>query len=67
MSAYEFIQDEAGAATIDWVTLTMGVLLAGIVAIYSIYGGGVSALVDETAALMVVHGDLEPGTTPETN
>lgn len=40
-----FMSDESGAVTIDWVTLTAGVLLVGIMAVYAIYQNGVSTLV----------------------
>jgi hypothetical protein len=40
----KFLRDEAGAVTIDWVTLTAGGLLLGIAVIYGIYQGGVLPL-----------------------
>ena len=36
----EFFSDDAGAVTIDWITLTAGILLLGIVVVYAIYNGG---------------------------
>lgn len=50
-----FIGDETGAVTVDWVALTAGVLLVGIVAVFAIYGGGASALVAEVNALANSH------------
>ena len=40
-----FIRDDSGAVTIDWVALTAGVLLVGIMVVYAIYNNGVSSLV----------------------
>ena len=40
----EFFSDDAGAVTIDWVTLTAGILLLGIMVVYAIYNGGLSNL-----------------------
>ena len=40
-----FLRDDAGAVTIDWVALTAGILLLGIMVVYSIFNNGVSSLV----------------------
>ena len=40
-----FLTNDAGAITVDWVTLTAGVLLLGIMVVYAIFNGGVSSLV----------------------
>lgn len=40
-----FLHDEAGAVTIDWVALTAGILLLGIAVVYAIFEGGVDPLV----------------------
>ena len=40
----EFFSDDAGAVTIDWITLTAGILLLGILVVYAIYNGGLSNL-----------------------
>jgi len=40
----KFLRDETGAVTIDWVALTAGILLLGIVLVYGIFTGGVSGL-----------------------
>lgn len=42
-----FLVDTDGAVTVDWVTLTAGVLLVGIMVVYAIANNGVSNLVDE--------------------
>ena len=40
----KFLRDESGAVTIDWVALTAGILLLGIVLVYAIFNNGVSNL-----------------------
>ncbi|GMG82931.1 hypothetical protein LNKW23_21440 [Paralimibaculum aggregatum] len=42
----QFIRDEAGAVTIDWVALTAGILLLGIAVVYAIFETGVVDVVD---------------------
>ena len=39
-----FLRDESGAVTIDWVALTAGILLLGITLVYAIFNNGVSSL-----------------------
>lgn len=39
-----FLRDESGAVTIDWVALTAGILLLGIVLVYAIFNNGVKSL-----------------------
>ena len=41
----KFLSDDTGAVTIDWVALTAGVLLLGIMVVYAIFNNGVSTLV----------------------
>ena len=41
----KFLSDDAGAVTVDWVALTSGVLLLGIMVAYAIFNQGVSTLV----------------------
>ncbi len=42
----KFLGDDAGAVTIDWVALTAGILLLGIMTVYAIFNNGVSSTVD---------------------
>jgi len=42
-----FLRDDAGAVTIDWVALTAGILLLGIMVVYAIFNNGVSTLVSK--------------------
>lgn len=42
----EFIRDDAGAVTIDWVALTAGILLLGIAVVYGLFDGGVTTLTE---------------------
>ncbi len=41
----KFLSDDTGAVTIDWVALTAGILLLGIMVVYAIFNNGVSSLV----------------------
>jgi hypothetical protein len=41
-----FVSDDAGAVTIDWVALTAGILLLGIMVVYAIFNNGVAGLVN---------------------
>jgi hypothetical protein len=43
----KFLSDDAGAVTIDWVALTAGILLLGIMVVYAIFNGGVNNLVSK--------------------
>ena len=64
----EFFRDETGAVTIDWVALTSGLLLLGIIVVYAIFDGGVSSLVgniNETLADVVT--DVDVGSAWELN
>ena len=38
-----FLIDDTGAVTIDWVALTAGILLLGIMVIYAIFNNGVAS------------------------
>ena len=40
----EFFSDDAGATTIDWLVLTAGILLLGIMVVYTIGNDGVSKI-----------------------
>lgn len=40
----KFLRDDAGAVTIDWVTLTAGILLLGVAVVYGVFQGGVMPL-----------------------
>lgn len=41
----EFFNDDAGVVTVDWITLTAGILLLGIIIVYAIFTNGLSPLV----------------------
>lgn len=62
----KFLSDDAGAVTIDWVALTAGILLLGILVVYSIFNNGVSSLVSKVnssltnASVSVPSGSLDP-------
>ncbi len=48
----KFLSDDAGAVTIDWVALTAGVLLLGILVVYAIFNNGVSTVVSNINATL---------------
>ena len=47
-----FLSDDAGAVTIDWVALTAGILLLGIMVVYAIFNNGVASLVSNVNATL---------------
>ena len=47
-----FLSDDRGAITVDWVALTAGVLLVGIMVVYAIANNGVSSLVSNVNATL---------------
>lgn len=62
----DFLIDDAGAVTIDWVALTAGVLLLGILVVYAIFNNGVSNLVSNiNETLEGVAVNIDTGTTPD--
>ena len=62
----KFLIDDAGAVTIDWVALTAGILLLGIMVVYAIFNGGVSSLVSNVnSTLSGVTTAVNTGTTPD--
>jgi len=65
---HKFLRDDAGAVTIDWVALTSGVLLLGIMVVYAIFNGGVNSLVaDINATLAGVDTNIGIGPAPYPN
>ena len=64
----KFLSDDAGAITIDWVALTAGVLLLGIMVVYTIFNQGVSSLVSNVNSTLVnVSTGVNIGTLENTN
>ncbi len=67
-SFFKFLRDDIGAVTIDWVALTAGILLLGIMVVYAIFNGGVAALVGNiNETLMSVATDIDVGPAPNLN
>ena len=63
-----FRSDVIGAVTIDWVALTAGVLLLGIMVVYAIFNNGVSVLVSNVnSTLSSVSTDVSIGTVENIN
>jgi len=50
-SVRKFIACDSGAITIDWVTITAGILVLGIIAVFTIFKTGVSDLVSGVNAV----------------
>ncbi len=64
----EFLCDDAGAVTIDWVALTSAILLLGIMVVYAIFNGGVSSLVASiNNTLTTVNTNVDVGQAPNLN
>ena len=62
----KFLSDDAGAVTIDWVALTAGILLLGIMVVYAIFNQGVSGLVKNiNATLQSVTTNINVGAAPD--
>lgn len=49
----KFLNDEAGAVTIDWVALTAGILLLGIAVVYGIFNTGVAGLASKVNSNLI--------------
>jgi hypothetical protein len=64
----KLLKDDTGAVTIDWVALTAGILLLGIMVVYAIFNNGVSPLVGNiNAALSNITGGVNTGNPPDIN
>ena len=64
----KFLGDDAGAVTIDWVALTAGILLLGIMVVYAIFNNGVSVLVSNVnSTLTGVSTNVSIGTVENLN
>ncbi len=64
----KFLSDDAGAVTIDWVALTAGILLLGIMVVYAIFNNGVSVLVSNVnSTLEGVTTNVDVGTVENLN
>ena len=61
----EFLSDDTGAVTIDWVALTSAILLLGIMVVYAIFNGGVASLaVNINSTLAGLTTDIDTGLVP---
>jgi len=61
----KFLSDDTGAVTIDWVALTAGILLLGIMVIYAIFNNGVASLVSNiNSTLTGINTDVSAGPAP---
>lgn len=62
-----FLRDESGAVTIDWVALTAGILLLGIAVVYAIFNQGVSPLVNSINSNLSTAVTVNIGPAPDLN
>ena len=60
-----FLRNESGAVTIDWVALTAGILLLGITLVYAIFNNGVANLSRNINSNLEAAGaNISTGTSP---
>ena len=57
----DFLNDEAGAVTIDWVALTAGILLLGIAVVAFIFTNGVNPLTNKISDSLSGAAVMDPG------
>ena len=62
-----FLRNDDGAVTIDWVALTAGLLLLGIMVVYAIFNGGVGDLVESINSELGTSIGVDVGTAPALN
>ena len=66
MSTFQaFLKDDGGAISIDWVSLTAGLLLLGIAVVYAIFNSGVKSVVGDINGTLAAVGIVDPGTAPD--
>ncbi len=64
----KFLRNESGAVTIDWVALTAGILLLGIMVVFAIFNGGVDDVVtDINTTLGTATANVDVGDAPALN
>lgn len=56
----KFLFDDSGAVTIDWVSLTAGILLLGIAVVYGVYQGGVLPMTESVNGNLATAGNNVP-------
>lgn len=47
MTGKAFLCDEGGAVTVDWIALTAGIVLLGMMVVYAVMGDSTGYLMDE--------------------
>ena len=63
-----YLRDDVGAITVDWVALTAGVLLLGLMVVYAIFNNGVSSLVSSVNSTLENQlAGVTPGTVENLN
>lgn len=59
----KFLFNDDGAVTIDWVSLTAGILLLGIAVVYGVYQGGVLPLTGNVNGALAGAGEVPAAVT----
>ena len=59
-----FRSDDTGAITIDWVALTAGILLLGILVVFAIFNNGVAPVTGDVNDILVRASDRGSGPAP---
>lgn len=63
-----FLRDDAGTVTIDWVALTSGILLLGLMVVYGLFNNGVSSLTSTVSdTLATTFQNIDPGVAEDIN
>ena len=62
---FAFLRSERGAATLDWVAMTAGILVLGLALVYALFSGGVSSISRSINATLERSGTpIEVGSPP---
>ena len=61
----EFLGDEVGAVTIDWVAITAVTLVLGIGVVYAIFNGGMASAVGGISAFATDLTSIDVGAPPD--
>lgn len=68
LSVQNFLRDESGAVTIDFVSLVAGIALLGMAAVYSIFTNGVQSTFDIVNTELATYDiQIEIGSAPLLN
>ena len=64
----KFVQDEAGAVTIDWVAMAAGISMLGVAVVYAVFNNGTEPAISLINSHLGTLGlDINIGETPDIN